>query len=129
MLALSLPEEENMAHGSAHHPQVTALAAAAVERTAKVSDVASNVQDSFEAGATAQIKDSGLAFQALRDSLLAESPFGKIKLVDPEIEGSIQVLEQELDNVGNKIQKMDSEVTLIRGRRGKQDELIRRWGS
>ncbi|KAB5517503.1 hypothetical protein GE09DRAFT_566794 [Coniochaeta sp. 2T2.1] len=128
MLALSLPEDDNSVQPSSN-PLLTALATALAERAAKVSDVASNVQDSFEASATAQIKDSALAFQALRDSLLAESPFGQVKLVDPEIEGSIQVLEQELENVGRKIEKMDSEVTLIRGRRGKQVELIRRWGS
>ncbi|KAB5523125.1 hypothetical protein GE09DRAFT_492227 [Coniochaeta sp. 2T2.1] len=128
MLALSLPEEDNSVQPSSN-PLVAALVTALDERTAKVADVASNVQDSFEASATAKTKDSALAFRALRDSLLAESPFGQVKLVDPEIEGSIQVLEQELETVGRKIEKMDSEVTLIRGRRGKQDELIRRWGS
>ncbi|OIW32904.1 hypothetical protein CONLIGDRAFT_570660 [Coniochaeta ligniaria NRRL 30616] len=129
MLAITLPVDEDIVQYSSSNPQAAALATALGDRTAKLADVASNVQESFEASATAQIKDSSLAFRALRDSLLAESPFGKVKLVDPEIEGSIQVLDQELENVGTKLKQMDSEVTLIRGRRGKQDELIRRWGS
>jgi len=129
MLALSLPEAGDIAQSSISNPQVAALATALADRTAKVADVAANVQESFEASATTQIKDSSLAHQLLRDSLLAESPLGKVELVDPEIEGSIRVLDQELANVGKKLERVHSEVTLIRGRRGKQDELIRRWGS
>jgi hypothetical protein len=128
MLALSLPVDGDTVQSSSSNPQVTTLATALADRTAKVAEVASNVQESFEASATAQIKDSSLAFRTLRGSLLAESPFGKVRLVDPEIEGSIQVLDQELENVGRQLEQMDSEVTLIRGRRGKQDELIGRWG-
>ncbi|KAH8902489.1 hypothetical protein BR93DRAFT_887190 [Coniochaeta sp. PMI_546] len=129
MLALSLPVEEDIVQSSSSNPQMAALATALADRTGKVGDVASNVQESFEGSATTQIKDSSLAFRALRDTLLAESPFGKVRLVDPEIESSIQVLDQELDKMRRKLEQMDSEVTLIRGRRGKQDELIRRWGS
>jgi len=109
--------------------QVGVLATALTDRTSKVADVASNVQESLEASATAQLKGSSSAFQLLRDSLFAETPFGHVRLVDPELEGSIQVLDQELEYVRTKLEKMDAEVTLIRGRRGKQDELIRRWGS
>lgn len=129
MLALSLPENEDTAQSSSSNPQVAALATVVADRTAKVADVAANVQESFEIGVTVQTKDSSLAHQLLRDSLLAESPFGKVKLVDPGIEGSIQVLDQELENMGRKLEQMEQEVASIRGRRGKQEELIRRWGS
>jgi hypothetical protein len=128
MLALSLPVDEDASQLSLPDRQVAALAAALDDRTAKVADVARNVQESFEAAATTQIKDLSLAFQVLRDSLLAESPFGEVKLVDPEIDGSIQVLVQELEYLRSKLEKANSEVALIRGRRAKQDELIRRWG-
>lgn len=129
MLALTLPENENTAQSSSSGPQVAALATALADRTAKVADVAANVQESFEIGVAAQTKESALAHQLLRDSLLAESLFGEVQLVDPGIEGSIRVLDQELEKMGRKLEQMDSEVSLIRGRRGKQDELIRRWGS
>lgn len=128
MLAISLPADDNSGQSSSN-AQVAALATALADRTAKVADVGSNVQESFEASVAAQIKDSSLAFRALQDSLLAESPFGKVELIDPEIEASIRILDQELENIGRKLEQMDSEVTSIRGRRGKQDELIRRWGS
>jgi hypothetical protein len=129
MLALSLPQNVDVPQSASANSQVAALAAALADRTAKVADVAANAQEAFEATATVQLTDASLAHQLLRDSLLAESPFAEVKLVDPEIDGSIQILDQELDNVRKKLEQMDSEVTMIRGRRGKQDELIRRWGS
>jgi hypothetical protein len=129
MLALSLPLDEDSSNPPPSNQHIASLATTLADRTAKAADVAANVQESFETAATTQLNDSSLAFQVLRDSLLAESPFGQVRLIDPEIEGSIQVLDQELENVRRKLDKVDSEVTLIRGRRGKQDELIRRWGS
>jgi hypothetical protein len=129
MLALSLPSEEEITSSSLSSQHARLLAMAVADRSVKVRDVASNVQDSFEAITTNQLRDSLLAMQSLRDSLLAESQFGQVNLVDPEMEGSIHVLNQELGHVQSRLEKADAEMTLIRGRRGKQDELIRRWGS
>lgn len=128
MLALSLPLDEG-SPSTSHNQLLTLLTTTVVDRKSKVADVASNVQDSFETATTTQLKDSSLAFQALRDSLFAESPFGPVRLVDPEIEGSIQFLEGELESTRKSLAKTDADVTLVRGRRGKQNEIIRRWGS
>jgi hypothetical protein len=129
MLALSLPSEEEAGSSSLSSQHAKLLRAVVADRSAKVRDVASNVQDSFEATTTNQLQDSLVAMQSLRDLLLGESQFGQVKLVDPEMEGSIQVLNQELNHVQSRLEKVDAEMTLIRGRRGKQNELIRRWGS
>jgi hypothetical protein len=129
MLAITLPSDDDVSASALPNSHAKTLATVLSDRTAKVTDVAANVQDSFEAATTAQLKDSALALQALRDSLLAESPFGQVQLVDPEMDGSIRILDQELENVRTRLEKIDAEMTLIRGRRGKQDELIRRWGS
>jgi hypothetical protein len=64
----------------------------------------------------------------LRDSLLAESPFGQVRLVDPEIEDSIGVLDQELEKVRSRLEGVDVDIVKARGRKGKRDEIIRRWG-
>lgn len=64
----------------------------------------------------------------LRDSLLAESPFGRVNLVDPEMDVSIRVLDQELERVRRRMDEVETEVGMLKGRRGKQEELIRRWG-
>jgi hypothetical protein len=126
-LAISLPQDEEVPADL--RDQVKELRSTLATRRAKVRDVASNVQETFESVATKQVADGRLATQLVRDSILAESPFRDVRLVDPEIEGSIAVLSQELANVDEKLKGVDVGVARLRGRNAKRDELISRWGS
>lgn len=126
-LALSLPQEEGISADA--QTQIRELSSTLAGRRRKVDDVAQNVQETFEGASTKKIADGKLAIQLLRDSILAESPFGEVRLVDPEIEGSIAVLSQELANADGKLKGVDGELAKLRGKSVKRDELIRRWGS
>ena len=108
--------------------QVSFLAATLAERTAKAADVARNVQESFETAATTQLGDARLALQMVRDSLLAESPYGRVRLVDPEIEGSLEFLEKELEKMRERLGGVEDELVKARGRKGKREEIVKRWG-
>lgn len=125
-LAISLPQEDESAVDA--QAPVQQLASTLAGRRRKAEDVARNVQETFESAAAKQIEDGKLAIQLVRDSILAESPFGEVRLVDPEIEGSIDVLSQELANVDGKLRAVDARLPKLRGRDPKRDELIRRWG-
>lgn len=127
ILAISLPQDEE---GSTDvHAQSKELASALASRRVKVHDVAQNVQETFESTATKQVADGKLAIHLVRDSILAESPFGNVRLVDPEIDGSIAVLSQELAAVEEKLKGIDANVAKLRGKNAKRDELVSRWGS
>jgi hypothetical protein len=126
-LAISLPSEENGAVNA--HDQIKELASTLASRRAKVHDVAQNVQDTFEGAAAKHVADGRLAIQLVRDSILSETPFGDVRLVDPEIEGSIAVLSQELATVDEKLKGIDGSLAKLRGKNPKRDELISRWGS
>ncbi|AEO68724.1 a3180d0a-819e-45aa-94ff-4af92c298886 [Thermothielavioides terrestris] len=126
-LAISLPGAEDAPADV--QAQAGELASTLANRRAKVDDIASNVQASFENAAAKQVTDMKLAIQLVRDSILAESPFGDVRLVDPEIEGSIAVLTQELATVDEKLKSLDTGVATLRGPNAKRDELISRWGS
>ncbi|KAJ4303923.1 hypothetical protein N0V88_001523 [Collariella sp. IMI 366227] len=125
-LAINLPEEEISPDAQT---QAKELAATLASRQAKTHDVARNVQEMLESTATKQVSDGKLAIQLVRDSILAESPFGEVRLVDPELEGSIAVLSQELANVEEKLNQVNSNAARLRGRNAKRDELVSRWGS
>ncbi|KAK4143126.1 uncharacterized protein C8A04DRAFT_37678 [Dichotomopilus funicola] len=127
MLAISAPQDEEDSVGP--EGQVKELASTLAMRRAKMQDVALNVQETFESVATKQLADGKLAIQLLRDSVLAESPYGDVRLVDPEIEGSIGVLSQELVNVDEKLKGVEVGVEKLKGRNVKRDEFISRWGS
>lgn len=113
--------------------RAAALASALADRTSKAADVARNAHESFEAAAVEQAADAALALQLLRDSLLAESPFGgggggRVTLADPETEASVEVLEQELEKAQVRLGGVDAELVKARGRKGKREEIVRRWG-
>ncbi|KAL2270533.1 hypothetical protein VTJ83DRAFT_2717 [Remersonia thermophila] len=126
ILAISLPQDDGQAD---KQPATRDLAAALVTRRAKLDDVARNVQETFERTAIRQIADGKLAIQMVRDSILAESPFGEVRLLDPEIEGSIAMLSQELAAVDEKLKRVDADMAKLRGRNAKRDEMVSRWGS
>ncbi|EGU82443.1 hypothetical protein FOPG_04193 [Fusarium oxysporum f. sp. conglutinans race 2 54008] len=122
-LALSLPDAEE----ASIQDQVSALNKAFTERSGKTTDVVRNAQDSFETSVTSRLDDARLAIQLLRDSVLAESPFGEIKMIDPEFEGSIDVLSQEVDKVREKLDGVVAKKALAKS--VKKDEFVQRWAS
>ncbi|KAK1833586.1 hypothetical protein QBC39DRAFT_389822 [Podospora conica] len=124
-LAINLAQDDNVPAGT--EAQVKVLDATLNERQDKVEDVARNVQESFESIATKQIADSKLAMQLVRDSVLAESPFGQVGLVDPEIEGLVAVLAEEMETVDGKLAAVEGEIVKLRGKSAKRDELVSRW--
>jgi hypothetical protein len=126
-LAINLPQDDSAAPDA--EAQVSLLASTLIERRVKAEDVGRNVQQSFESAASTQIADAKLAVQLVRDSILAESPFGEVRLVDPEIDGSLAVLAQELENVSGKLEGVNAGLVKIRGKSAKRDEIISRWGS
>ncbi|CAP68299.1 uncharacterized protein PODANS_7_3870 [Podospora anserina S mat+] len=126
-LAISLPHEEE---GTPDFPaRARELASILAERRSKTEDIAKNVQESFDYTATRQIADGKVAIQLIRDSILAESPFGHVRLVDPEIESSIDVLSQELEKIRQEKEGLNNSMAKLRARSAKKDELIARWGS
>ena len=126
-LAINLPHDDDAPVEA--EAQVKVLDATLGERQEKLEDVARNVQESFESTATKQIADSKLAVQLVRDSVLAESPFGQVRLVDPEIEGLIGVLADEMETVSGKLTAVEGEIVKLRGKSAKRDELVSRWAS
>ncbi|KAK2733844.1 hypothetical protein CKAH01_08258 [Colletotrichum kahawae] len=119
-LAIAFPED---ADGPT---QIALLSGTLAERQAKARDVARNAQESLESTAAVQLADAKLAVQLLRDSLLAESPFGDVRLVDEGIEASIAVLGQEVEKVKERVERVDA--GKARQRSERRREILERWG-
>ncbi|KAJ9137135.1 Vacuolar H+/Ca2+ exchanger [Pleurostoma richardsiae] len=127
--ALILPEEEDMVTGPSDEARIAFFSKTLEERAAKAADVERNVQESFESSAIAHVADARHALQIVRDSVLEESPFGDVKLVDPEIEGSVVVLAQEVENVRRRLEASERDIaSVLKGRNLKKEEFIGRWG-
>lgn len=129
-LALSLPAPADTsssaaparAHAAYLHHHVTMRA----DRAAEVDGA---VQSTLERTASSRLADARAALQLVRDSVLAESPFAEVHLVDPGIEASIGVLMQEVHSATSRLAEAEREAAVLgRGRNVKREEMVRRWG-
>lgn len=106
--------------------KIMALHTALQERTDKAVDVAQSGQESFEDTINTHFDDIRRALQLLKDSLLAESPFDEVKLVDPEVESSIGFLSNEVRQIEDRLER--AEAKKGDGKSEKKAEILRRWG-
>lgn len=106
--------------------QVAQLRRAVIERTAKGQDIMRNAQDSYEALATSHLEDMRAAVQLLLDSVLAETSYSEVKLVDPEFESSVVALAREVDEMSARLEKANA--SFSGGYSEKREEIIQRWG-
>ncbi|KAG6024107.1 hypothetical protein E4U19_003966 [Claviceps sp. Clav32 group G5] len=124
-LAISLPPEGEASPTA----RLNALAKIVDQRSRKCDEVAHAAHESLEIVTRTHLTDAKLAIQLLKDSLLAESPFGKVNFVDPDIEGSIDVLRQELDKVQDKLRTLEEQgKRVVASSSIKRDEFVERWG-
>ncbi|KAG5931059.1 hypothetical protein E4U53_001964 [Claviceps sorghi] len=122
-LAIILPSEEE----ESPRTRLDTLAKAVAQRCRKCDQVAHAAQESLEMVTRAHTTDAKLAIQLLKDSLLAESPFGEVKLVDADIEDSILVLQQEVEKARDKLQSLEGQSVMAGS--VKKEEFVRRWCS
>ncbi|CAK7224181.1 hypothetical protein SBRCBS47491_005461 [Sporothrix bragantina] len=135
-LSLLLPMEDPVA-GENASPAAVAIAmrinarflqTTLADRAVKADGVASNAQEAFEAATTASLVDARRALALARASVLAESPFGDVQLVDAEIDGSMAVVADEVAHLRERQAAVDAGVGQLRKMRSfKQDQMISRW--
>jgi hypothetical protein len=125
ILALNLPRDTGEAVENSRE-EVEYLSKVMTDRSGKARDVARNAQQAFESSAKAQLADARLALQTLRDSILGETQFGTVRLVDSEIEGSIAVLSQEIEKAKTQVEAAD--ISKTRTKSGRREELLKTWG-
>jgi hypothetical protein len=77
--------------------------------------------------AVAHMDDMRRAIQLVRDNILADTPFGDVKLVDPEIEEPIEVLAQQVAQVKETLESVEK--TRGSGKSERREEIVKRWGS
>lgn len=133
VLAIDIPgNDDPTISNTAEVAQAKALylSKALSERTRKAADVRRDVQSEFEGTAMSYLTDASKALQLVRDSVLAESPYAEVHLVDPGIESSIIVMAQEVHNVSSRLETAEREAAaLARIRDAKKEEILSRWGT
>ncbi|CAK7217956.1 hypothetical protein SCUCBS95973_003326 [Sporothrix curviconia] len=135
-LSLLLPMEEPAA-GENASPAAVATATRAnarflqttlADRASKADGVASNAQEAFEAATTTSLTDARRALELARASVLAESPFGDVRLVDAEIDGSMAVVADEVAHLRERRAAIEAGLGQAKKMRSsKREQMVARW--
>lgn len=93
-------------------------------REGKVRDVEGGAQGGFEEGVRGYLGDAKGAVGVLRGCVLGDSPWGRVRLVDEEVEASVGVMEGEVEGVRERVGAVEGVV--VKGE--KREELLEMWG-
>jgi hypothetical protein len=102
-----------------------ALERALSDRFTKLDIHTTNLQSTTESSISAHILDSHLTLQLLQDSLLAETLHHKVRLLDPDIEASVSMFHQEIEDLKSELDGMD--LQRLQARNVNREQFIARW--
>lgn len=117
-LGVTLPDELS------GKERIAALEKVLDGREEKLRDVEGGAQAGFEEGVRGYLGDAKGAVEVLKGCVLGDSPWGKVRLVDEEVEGSVAVMEGEVEGVKGRVGAVEGVV--VRGE--KREELLKMWG-
>lgn len=84
-----------------------------------------SLQSTTESSISSHLLDAHLTLQLLQDSLLAESLYSKVRLLDPDIEASVTMFEQEIEDLQRSLEGID--LSALQERNVKREQLVERW--
>lgn len=127
------PEQQLLRNLGVYIPPDVTSSAARIEllerslqdRRSKLDNHAFNLQMTSENSIFSYIRNAQSTLQLLRDSLHAESPYGKVELLDVDTESTIHILEKEVEEVQNSLSNID--LRKLQERNVHRDELVQRW--
>lgn len=123
-LGVQLPEDNPSSQDRiAHASQVLQ------QRSAKRGDIVRNAQDSYEALTTSHLDDLRSAVQLLGDNALAETAYNEVKLVDPDFQGSIDLLEMEVIETKENLSRLEMKHISKKKKSDRMEDMIKRWAS
>jgi hypothetical protein len=91
-------------------------------------EVAQSVQSSLEVSVSYHLAEIRRAVLLLRESILAETPFGPANLADQAVEASIAFLAEGVTATQLRSEQADSRGIETVGAKTKKNDIVARWG-
>ncbi len=98
---------------------------ALAERIARLESHMIGLQSTTETNISSHLADAHVTLGLLRDSLLKESRFGKVRLMDKEMEESVEIFESEVEALSEGLGAVD--LRGLQGRNILREQLVERW--
>lgn len=96
-----------------------------LERIGKLEKHASTLQSTTETSISSHLMDAHMTLELLHDSLLAESLYHKVRLLDPTLEEPVASFEHELRGLRQNIEAVD--LHTLQSRNVYKEEFVKRW--
>ncbi|PHH64684.1 hypothetical protein CDD81_4125 [Ophiocordyceps australis] len=93
---------------------------------AKLVHVERGAHESYQEAIVKHVHDIWGAVQMMRDSVLAESPYGKVELVDADVEYSINAMKEGVAHVRQRLQALEEQELVEESE--VREELLQRFG-
>ncbi|CAG8983956.1 hypothetical protein HYALB_00008816 [Hymenoscyphus albidus] len=95
------------------------------DRITKLDIHSSSLQTTTESSISSHLLDSQLTLQLLQDSLLAETLYHKVRLLDADIESSVSMFQQEIVDLQGSLDDIDLQQLLAKN--VNREQIIERW--
>jgi hypothetical protein len=119
-LGLSLPADSVV-----DTERTTILEKMLFERIGRLEGHATSLQSTTESSIAAHLLDAHMTLEMLHDSLLADSKYGKVQLVDSNTEASVMSFERDIQNVQESLEAVD--LHSLQSKNVHRDQFIQRW--
>jgi hypothetical protein len=95
------------------------------DRLGKLEGHTASLQVTMESSISSHLADAQSTLQLLQDSLLAESLYHKVHLLDPDIESSIDIFEEDLKSLQEQMEGVN--LQKLQTRNVNREQLVERW--
>ncbi|CZT53298.1 uncharacterized protein RSE6_14783 [Rhynchosporium secalis] len=119
-LGITLPAE-----GIPDHERANFLESMLAERLARLEGHAASLQSTTESSISSHLLDARLTLGLLHDSLLSDSSYHKVRLLDPKLEADVSLFEQDVSRLQDDLEKVD--LHSLSARNVHREQLIERW--
>jgi len=104
---------------------VETLERALSERVSRLEEHAKSLQSTTESSISSHLLDAHITLQLLKNSLLAQSPYNEVQLVESEVESRLSLFEQDIQALQKRLEAVD--LQKLQSKNVHRDALIERW--
>jgi hypothetical protein len=113
------------AEGVSDTARVEALEKMLSERITRLESHANSLQSTAETSISSHLLDAQITLGLLRDSLLAETLYGKVRLMDPDVESDISKFDHEVQDLQRSLEAV--ELHTLQAKNMNREQLVGRW--
>lgn len=119
-LGVALPAE-----GVSDSARIEALEKMLSERITRLEGHANSLQSTTETSISSHLLDAQNTLGLLQGSLLAETRYGKVRLIDPQLESDVSKFDREVQNLQESLEAV--ELHRLQAKNVNREQLVERW--